>query len=44
MSLFIYSEEESNYAAEINGVQFVCEEVKSEFEKAAPALADAYKE
>lgn len=44
MSLFIYNEEENNYMAEINGIQFVCEEADPELEKTALALADAYKE
>ena len=44
MSLFVFDEEENTYGVKINGVEFVCEEVKPEFEKAVPALAQAYQE
>ena len=44
MSLFHYDEEGGNYIAEIDGVQFVCEEPTPEREEAAPLLARAYRE
>lgn len=44
MSLFIHDEEENVYTAKIDGVEFVCEETTPEFEKDAPALAQAYRE
>lgn len=44
MGLFTYDEEGRNYRADISGIEFICEEVKPEFEKAAPALARVYQE
>ena len=44
MGRFTYHEEEENYIAEINGIQFVCEDVMPEFEETALALADVYQE
>ena len=44
MSLFVHDKEENLYSAKINGVELVCKEIKPEFEKTAPALAEAYHE
>lgn len=44
MSIFIYDEEENTYTAKIDGIEFICEEKKPEFEETAPALAKAYRE
>lgn len=42
MELFTYDAEEGAYSAEIEGIQFVCEEWKPEVEKTAYALAKRY--
>lgn len=44
MSIFVHDREENIYSAKIDGIEFVCEEMKSEFEKDAPALAKVYRE
>lgn len=44
MSIFALNESENTYNAKIDGVEFVCEELKPEFENIAPVLAQAYQE
>lgn len=44
MSLFLFDEDQNVYSAKIDGVELVCEEATPEFEKAAPVLAQAYKD
>lgn len=44
MGIFVLNKEDNTYAATIDGVEFVCEEATPEFERIAPALAQAYQE
>lgn len=44
MSLFVFDAEEGIHSAKIDGIEFVCEEIKPEFERSVPALAQAYPE
>ncbi|MEY8387646.1 hypothetical protein AALC17_10185 [Oscillospiraceae bacterium 38-13] len=42
--MFKYSEETGAYLAELNGVEFVCEDPSEEFEALAETLADCYED
>ena len=44
MSLFTQKAGENEYTAVIEGIEFICETVKPEFEETALALAKAYQE
>lgn len=44
MSLFKRDAGGNDYFAVIDGIEFICEVVKPEFEEAAPALVKAYQE
>ncbi len=42
--MFKYSEEDSAYLAELNGIEFICEEPSGELEELAKRLAKRYEE
>ena len=42
--MFKYSEEWASYLAELNGVEFICEEPSEELEAAAKRLAEGYQD
>ena len=42
--MFKYSEEDGAHLAELNGMEFVCEEPSGELEKLARELADCYED
>lgn len=42
--MFKYDEENAVYLAELNGIEFVCEEPSEELEELAEELAECYKE
>ena len=44
MELFIFSEEEQAYTAEIDKIKFICEEVQDVYEETAREIAEVYED
>lgn len=42
MSILAFNENNNSYSVEMKGIHFVCEKLKSGFEKKAVVLADIY--